>query len=186
VIDSVDTLASNIGTHTRTLTLISSILSLLRARTQPSRLVLHIDDSLAPGLAPQLVQTRLSPSLAHLSVHPIALLKHVATTYLTPPPPLTPLERYWRIFAPIAARPAESERLVFGPEGTGCPSAREMIVDILMRGGGDASGANGRTRGAERVFEAWTEAGACELSDLGALKDVYSRKMTTHEVGQSS
>lgn len=180
-IDSVDTLADDLGSDSRTLKLIHSIFTLIRSRPVPSRLVLHIDSSVAPTLAPQLVQTRLSPSLAHVTARPTALIKHVALTYLTPPPPVTPPERFWRVFGPIAARPAEAERLVFGPDGTGNPGSKEMVVEVIVRGGGDVPGTGSRTRGAERELEGWTESGPCELSQLPTLKDVFTRKIVSNE-----
>ena len=55
-----------------------------------------------------------------------------------------------------------------------------MVVDVLVRGGGDGSG---RRRAVERVLEGWSAAlgGACDLTALESLKGVWKRK-TVDEV----
>jgi len=100
------------------------------------------------------------------------LLTHLATTYLTPPPPISPLAKFWGAFLPFSERSYESDRLVFGPGGEGCGGNQEMVVEVLVRGGVNGSG---RRRGAERVLEGWNSAGACELSALESLKSLWVR-----------
>ena len=110
----------------------------------------------------------------HLTAHPSALLTHLSTAYLTPPPPLSTPEKFWGVFIPIAERPYESERLVFGPGGDGS-AAQEFAAEVLVRGGADGSG---RRRGVERVLEGWSPAagGPCELRDLESLKTLWTKK----------
>ncbi|THH16743.1 hypothetical protein EW146_g3947 [Bondarzewia mesenterica] len=175
IIDSADTLCADIGSPAQTYTLISAILTLLRARPSHSRLIVHI---LTPtSLLPLLLPTRLSPTLAHLTAHPPSLLTHLSTTQFTPPPPSTPAPRFWAVFSPLASRAWEVERLVFGVEGEGAGSGRdELVVEVLLRGPGSGTG-EGKRRGAERVLEGWTKAtGPCELVELESLKNVWARK----------
>lgn len=194
VIDSVDTLYSDIGSLSETTRVLSDVLALVRERggkfspssfsptfptflihpsTGSSRLIMHV---LAPSpLLSLLTQTRFSSSLTHLTAHPSVLLMHLASAYLTPPPPLSPDEKFWGVFIPIAERHYESEKLVFGPDGEGSGSPTEFVVEVLDRGGADDTG---RRRGAQRVLEGWSTAvgGPCELHQLESLKALWSKK----------
>ncbi|KAI0825184.1 hypothetical protein BC628DRAFT_299613 [Trametes gibbosa] len=173
VIDAIDTVAADTGSVSGTARLLSELLALVRTRGATSRVVLHV---LAPSpLIPILTQTRFSPTLTHLIAHPTALLAHIASAYLTPPPPLASPEKFWGVFIPISERHYESERLVFGPEGEGS-GLQEFAVEVLLRGpGGDGAA---RRRGVERVLEGWSPAagGPCELRDLDSLKSLWSRR----------
>ncbi|KAI0361682.1 hypothetical protein OH77DRAFT_1500963 [Trametes cingulata] len=172
VVDSVDTLLSDIDSISETTRLLAELLSLVRARGSSSRLILH---TLAPSpLIPILTQTRFSPSLTHLIAHPTALLTHLASAYLTPPPPLSAIEKFWGVFIPISERHYESEKLVFGAGGEGS-GLQEFAVEVIVRGGADGSG---RRRGVERVLEGWSPAagGPCELRELERLKALWSKK----------
>jgi elongator complex protein 5 len=121
----------------------------------------------------------------HLICHPPALLIHLATSYLTPPPPLTPAAKFWGLFIPISERGHESDRLVFGPggEGTGGGFTGEIIVEVLVRGGAEGTT---RRKGVERALEGWSEArgGPSELSDLESLTAVWGRKLSGGTVGE--
>ncbi|OJT12966.1 hypothetical protein TRAPUB_10531 [Trametes pubescens] len=172
IIDSVDTLLSDLESVSETTRLLSELLALVRERGGTSRLILHI---LSPSpLIPLLTQTRFSPSLTHLIAHPPPLLTHLASAYLTPPPPLSSPEKFWGVFIPISERPYESERLVFGSAGEGS-GLQECAVEVLVRGGADGAG---RRRGVERVLEGWSPAagGACELREMGSLKSLWSKR----------
>jgi len=170
IIDSVDTLFSDLGSLAKTEKLLTELLSLVRSREDTSRLVLHV---LAPSpLIPILVQTRFSPTLSHVIAHPTALLKHLATEYLTPPLPLSPPEKFWGVFLPIVDRHYESEKLIFGSGGEGSGGV-EFVVEVLVRG---ADGP-GRKRGVERVLEGWSSDGLpCELTALESLKSLWKGK----------
>lgn len=110
------------------------------------------------------------------------LLTHLATAYLTPPPPLSTPEKFWGVFIPFSERAYESEKLVFGPngEGGGGIVKGELVVEVLVRGGGE-----GRRRTVERVLEGWadTKGGPCELSAMESLKSIWTKKAVAEEVG---
>jgi len=174
VIDSVDTLASDLGSTSQTYRFLHNIISLIRARPNPSTLTLHV---LHPSpLLPLLTQTSFSPSLTHIISHPPILLTYLSTAYLTPPPPSSTPEKFWGVFIPVSERGYESEKLVFGPggDGPGGGEKGEFIVEVLMRGGGE-----GRRRAVERVLEGWSRSkgGPCELTLLESLKSIWTKKV---------
>ncbi|KAF9822227.1 hypothetical protein IEO21_00221 [Rhodonia placenta] len=174
IIDSVDTLHSDIGSLAKTERFLSELVKFIRTRETTSRLVLH---ALAPSpVITAVTQTRFSSSIAHITAHPAALIKHVAAEYLTPPPPLSPPEKFWRVFIPIAERHYEAEKLVFGPGGAGSGGS-DFVLEVLVRG---ADGP-GRRRGVERVLEGWAadnQGGSpCELRELDDLKSLWLRKV---------
>ncbi|KAF9241321.1 hypothetical protein BU15DRAFT_87243 [Melanogaster broomeanus] len=126
-------------------------------------------------LLPILTQTSLSPTLTHLTAHPPALIGHLASSYLTPPPTAGPPEKFWGVFIPLSERAHESESLVYGPGGTGTCSGggadvRELVVEVLVRG----AGAEGRKRGIERTGR----------RRLESLKSIWARKISADEVFQ--
>lgn len=192
VIDSVDTLLSNLGSSARTYQVLNNILNAIKRSscmsglysmlyvadnsTAASRLIVHV---LAPcPLIPLLTEVRLSSSLVYLKAHPPVLLTHVASAYLMPPPPQSTPEKFWSVFIPLSERYHESEQLVYGAnrEGSG---GGEVVVEILVRGSG-----GGRRRGVERVLEGWISSTAtpCGLQDLESLKTVWAKKGTVQEV----
>ncbi|CAL1695935.1 unnamed protein product [Somion occarium] len=181
VIDSVDTLLDNLSSQSKTYNLLSRMLSAVRAGANTSRLILHIR---APSsLLPLLTQTRFSPSLTHLTSHPPMLLTHLSIAYFTPPPPLSPPEKFWSVFTPISERLYESENLVFGSEGEGL-AGNEIVVEVLVRGGGvGGTGGEGRKRGVERALEGWVSAEGkpCDLSALESLRGLWTRKHVSEE-----
>lgn len=108
-----------------------------------------------------------------LVAHPVVLLTHIAKEYLTPPPPSTPKAKFWNVFLPLSERIHDVERLVYGinSNGEGSGGIAEFVVEILVRGG------EGRKRGIERELEGWSvTAGPCELTKLGSLKGVWTKK----------
>lgn len=148
-----------------------------------SRLVLHITSPSA--ILSLLTQYALSPSLAHIKAHPPELLIHLASAYLTPPPPASPPTKFWAVFVPFSEREYESDRLVFGVGGEGCGggASGEIVIEIVARGGG---GGRKRRPSVERVLEGWSsKVGACELRDLPSLRAVWARKVVA-EVGHSA
>ncbi|KAG6850508.1 hypothetical protein H0H93_012509 [Arthromyces matolae] len=171
IIDSIDVLSEDIGSIIETYAFFSSLLRLIRARPEPSRLILHA--TLPSQLTPLLTQPTFSPSLIQLIVHPVALLKHLAKEYLTLPPPSSPRAKFWSTFLPLSDRTHDIERLVYGTNGDGDGSGRavEMAVDVLVRGG------DGKKRGFERELEGWSLfEGPCDLTKLERLKEVWIRK----------
>lgn len=152
----------------------------LNVPTDASRLILHV---VAPSdLIPILTHTGFSSSLVHLTAHPAVLLTHIATAYLTPPPPRSSWEKYWGVFLPIAERYHESERLVVGSNGDGS-GGRQFIVEVLLR----ASSVSGRGRGVERVLEGWlTDEGniPCELGNISCLNSLNTRNTIVEKVSR--
>ncbi|KAJ3520894.1 hypothetical protein NM688_g9093 [Phlebia brevispora] len=171
VVDSADTLTSDLGSLSTTLLFLSEILSIIHERGSRSRLVLHMLSSCP--LRDIVSQTRFSASLTSLTSYPPVLLEHVAAEYMTPPPPLSPPEKFWGVFMPIAQRHHEAEKLVFSEGARGC-GEEEFAVEVLIRGANDL----GRRRGIERLLEGWStlSASPCELSELQSFKSLWSRR----------
>ncbi|KAJ6575175.1 hypothetical protein B0H19DRAFT_1127513, partial [Mycena capillaripes] len=172
VIDSVDTLASDIGSVSETYRFLHELMSLIRARPNASRLIVH---SLSPSpLIPLLCQPGFSPSLTHVISHPPSLLLHLSTEYLTLPPPLSAEAKFWGIFLPVSQRVHESERLIFGAEGEGTGDDDELVIEIIVRGDGEGL----RRRGVDRTLQGWSlTRGACPLAEVVALKSLWSRNI---------
>jgi elongator complex protein 5 len=135
-----------------------------------ARLILHSQSPSA--LLPLITQTGFSPFLSHVIAHPPALLAHLATEFLMPPPPISPLPKFWGVFLPLSERVHDTERLVFGSGGEGSGNPTEFVVELIVREG------VGRNRGIERVLEGWSSAlrGPCELNELEALKPFTEKK----------
>ncbi|KAL0951112.1 hypothetical protein HGRIS_007849 [Hohenbuehelia grisea] len=172
VIDSVDTLCSDIGSDAETYKFLSRLMSIIRARSNTSRLILHLTTPCS--LLPLLIQTSFSPSLVQFIAHPPVLLTHLATAYLTPPPPHTPEPKFYSVFLPFSERAYETDRLVYGPDGEGSGGLGEMVVEVLVRGGNEGTV---RRRGVERSLEGWsTEKGPCDLFSLESLKGLQKSK----------
>ncbi|KAI0067680.1 hypothetical protein BV25DRAFT_1819089 [Artomyces pyxidatus] len=170
IIDSADTLCTDLNSPSKAYALVASVLALVRSRPS-SRLILHI---LSPSpLLPLLLLPRLSSNLTHLIAHPPVLLTHLTTAHLTPPPPLTPPARFFRVFSPLTARAWEVEHLVFGSGGDGA-GGDDAVVEVLVR----VPPAGEKRRGVERVLEGWAAArGACALGELESLKKLWVRKV---------
>ncbi|KAG7099267.1 hypothetical protein E1B28_001128 [Marasmius oreades] len=171
VIDSLDTLLSDIGSVQAVYAFLRSVLSLISSRSKPSRLILHL--CIPCPLTPLLTSTSFFPSLAHLISHPPEILTHLAKEYLTFPPPISPEVKFWSVFIPLSERDHESERLVLQGRGSGNPE--EFVVEIILRGGSDASG---RRKGVQRTLEGWntTKGYPMPLNKLTSLSDLWKRK----------
>ncbi|KAI0793457.1 hypothetical protein C8Q75DRAFT_750243 [Abortiporus biennis] len=205
VIDSADTLLSNLGSQAKLYLILHKIQSLLRSKANSSRLIIHLVSPYSfPSSSPtsnqnsnsfpaSILSTSFSSTLTHLIAHPPSLLKHINNQYLLPPPPYTnPSEKFWSVFIPFSERSYDVEQTVFcinaeGPSG----DAGEIVVEIIQRGAGLGSGDNsGRRRGVERVLEGWicgssedNVGKACPLVELESLKKVFSKKgLPTEEV----
>lgn len=147
---------------------------------EPSVLILHL---LPCPLLPILTQTLLSATLTHIIAHPPSLLTHLASSYLTPPPPAGSAEKFWTVFIPVSERVHESEALVYGPDGSGTCSGGgmdfpEFVVELIVRG----IAAERRKRGIERTIEAWSGIGPERLENLDSLKSIWSRSKFLDEV----
>ncbi|KAG5648035.1 hypothetical protein DXG03_007070 [Asterophora parasitica] len=171
VIDSIDTLCSDVGSVSETCKFLGELYARIRARPIPSRLILHA--TRPSKLVPLLSQPSFSPSFTQLIAHPPVLLTHLAKDYLTPPPPASRKAKFWSAFLPLSERTHDVDRLVYGASGEGAGSATEIVVEILIRGGEGS----GRKRGIERELEGWTLVdGPCDLTKLESLRGLWGKK----------
>jgi elongator complex protein 5 len=187
VIDSVDTLASDLESSSKAVVFLDKLLSIVQARSLPSQLILHITESHNERFGvflSRITATHFSSTLLHVVSHPPILLRHLAEAYSTPPPPISSPEKFWSVFTPFVTRGPglEAEALVFGPNGEGAPST-EMVLEVLYRGPNESGGTSRRlTRGVERSLEGWRDGVLCDLSALTSLTSVFKRKTSTMEV----
>ncbi len=98
---------------------------------------------------------------------------HLAIAQLTPPPPASTPDRFWRIFAPLSARTWEVEQIVLGTGYAGPSDDGEIVLEVLTRA------PEGRGRNLERELEGWTADGPCSLSELDSLKGILEGKGKT-------
>jgi hypothetical protein len=125
---------------------------------EPSRLVLHL--TTPSPLRDHILAPRLAPTLAHIVAHPPALLLHLATAQLIPPPPASRPDRFWHVFSPLSSRAWEVEEIVSGRtrhEG-------EMVIEVVTRA------PEGVGRNLERELLGWLRDSPCLLSELDSLK----------------
>ncbi|KAI0094662.1 hypothetical protein BDY19DRAFT_34947 [Irpex rosettiformis] len=178
VIDSIETLLSNASNSVCSVyAFLSEILGTVQSHKGHSRLIIHGVGS--SPLTSLLSQPSFSSTMVHIISHPPVLLTHLSRSYSLPPPPLTPPERFWSVFSPIADREHEGESLVFGSDGEG-DGGDEIILELVVRGTGE-----GRRRAVERDLEGWKAEsgliGPCELKFLQSLGNVWTRKGTLDE-----
>jgi hypothetical protein len=196
VIDSADVLCADLESPSKAYALIVALFSTVLARpsmshrlfpplfffaadsssrfhslSEPSRLILHF--STHSPLRDLILTPRLSPTIAHITAHSPALLVHLAIAQLTPPPPASTPERFWRIFAPLSARTWEVEQIVLGPGCAGPNDEGEIVLEVLTRA------PEGRGRNIERELEGWTVDGPRPLSGLDSLKRILEDKGQT-------
>jgi len=164
IIDAADVLCADLGSPSQTCDIIASLLSHISARPKPSRLVLHL--TTPSPLRDHILAPRLSPTLAHIVAHPPALLLHLATTQLMPPPPATRPDRFWHVFSPLSSRTWEVEEIVLGPGGGGPRNDGEMVIELVTRA------PEGVGRNLERDLLGWLRDSPCSLSELDSLKSI--------------
>ena len=135
-----------------------------------SRMVLSV--SARCPVLPHLLTRAFCSDLHHIILHAPVLLRHISTTFLLNPPPLTPPPKWWSIFGPFSARErGEAERLYFSPQYTSGPvtAEDEVVVEIFSRSSG--------TKGVTRVLEGWSPSkGPCKLEELEKLKSMFAIK----------
>ena len=187
IIDSADVLCADLESPSKAYALIATLLSGVIARpseshghlhsfspiclifpssiSEPSRLILHF--ATHSPLHDLVLTPRLSPTLAQVIAHPPALLKHLATAQLLPPPPASAPDRFWPVFAPLSARTWEVERIVLGPGCVGLSDDGETVLQVVTRG---------RGKNVERELEGWMLNDACSLSELDSLKGILEDK----------
>jgi len=179
IIDAADVLCADLGSPSHTCAVIASLLSLISARPKPSRLVLHL--TTPSPLRDHILAPRLAPTLAHIVAHPPALLLHLATAQLMPPPPVSRPDRFWHVFSPLSSRTWEVEEIVLGPGGGGPRHDGEMAIEVVTRA------PEGVGRNLERDLLGWLRDSPCLLSELDSLKPIFedvaktgSEQLTPH------
>lgn len=100
---------------------------------------------------------------------------------MTSPPPLSPEAKFWGVFIPISERGRDTEALIFGQGGEGSGGHSEMVVEVIARGGADASG---RRKAVERFLEGWDidKSQIVDLSQMSSLVSIWKRKVLVEEV----
>ncbi|KAJ3800811.1 hypothetical protein GGU11DRAFT_340977 [Lentinula aff. detonsa] len=178
IIDSADTLLTDNGSISDAYKFLRSLMTFISARSKQSKLILHL--TTPNKLLPLLLSTAFSPTLIQLIAHPPVLFTHLATEYMTPPPPLSSDAKFWGIFIPISERARDTEALIFGQEGEGSGGQEEMVVEVLVRGGSDASG---KRRAVERFLEGWDIENSLplDLSKMKSLTSIWRRKIVAQE-----
>ena len=179
VIDSVETLLSDMGSVSAVVTLLKKV----RER-QNTVVLLHVVQSHeSKGLIAHLSQTSFSPSLVLHTAYPTSLLLHISKNYMTPPPPLSPEPKFWSVFLPISKRQHDIDAIVYGGEGLGSHVTEDFVVETIIRGGQSGS----RRRAIERKLRGWTSPnGFCELIDLPQLEGLWGSKKISPEVVSAS
>ncbi|EAU93026.2 hypothetical protein CC1G_06746 [Coprinopsis cinerea okayama7 len=168
-IDSLDTLASDIGSTSEAYKALRELHSLLSSRAG-SLLILH---GLEPKLISLLIQPSFTPSLMYLKGHPPGIVAHIATEYLTPPPPYSTIPKFWSIFTPLSERRYTVNELVFGTKSEIHKEVEEILLEVLVRRPG---GQGSKKRSIERELEAWSaNVGPCEWTQLDTLRSVWSK-----------
>ena len=175
VIDSIETLLSDMGSVSAVVTLLKKV-----GKRQNTNLLLHVVQSHGTkDLIAHLSKTSFSPSLVLHTAYPTSLLIHISTSYMTPPPPLSPESKFWSVFLPISERQHDIDAIVYGGEGSGSHVTEEFVVETIVRGGQDGSR---RKRAVERNLRGWRSPnGFCELTDLMQLGDLWGSKKPSLE-----
>ena len=176
VIDSLETLLSDIGSVSAAVTLLKKV-----RKRQNTNLILHVVQSHeSKNLVAHLSQTSFSPSLVVHTAYPASLLLHISTNYMTPPPPLSPEPKFWSVFLPISERQHDIDAIVYGGEGSGSHVTEEFVVETIVRG----QNGGRKRRGVERTLQGWKSPnGFCELKDLPQLGGLWgSNRIPTEMV----
>ncbi|EIN13691.1 hypothetical protein PUNSTDRAFT_129365 [Punctularia strigosozonata HHB-11173 SS5] len=179
VIDSIDTLVADVESDAAVYRFVSSLFALVRSPPS-SRLIIHSTG--ASNLPALLSTTRFSASLTSITAYPTAVLDHLASSYLTPPPPLSPPAKFWRVFLPLAERQHDVNRLVFDRDGEGSSTIREFVIEVLVRGGDPSGRKSGGHHGVQRELQGWSVNGPCELKALKALQHLFAKTPAKEEV----
>lgn len=179
VIDSIDTLLSDVGSASAVVTLLKKV-----KKRQNASLLLHVVQSYeSRDLVAHLSQTSFSLSLVLHTAYPTSLLLHISTNYMTPPPPLSPDPKFWSVFLPISERQHDIDAIVYGGEGSGSHVTDEFVVETITRGGQNGSR---KRRAVERNLRGWkVPNGFCELKDLTQLGSLWGSDKISPETVRS-
>jgi len=180
VIDSVDTLLSDVGSASVVVTLLKKV-----KKRRGAGLLLHVVQSYeSRDLVAHLTQTSFSLSLVLHTAYPTSLLLHISTNYMTPPPPLSPDPKFWSVFLPISERQHDIDAIVYGGSGSGSHVTDEFVVETITRG---RQNGNRKRRAVERNLRGWkAPKGFCELKDLTQLGSLWGSDKISPETVCSS
>lgn len=153
--DDVDSLIQDYGSVAQCYKRLRTIFALVQDRPTPSRLIISLSSD--SPLIKLLTPPSFSPSLTSIVLHSPLLVRHLAGSYLTLPPPLSPPEKFWSLFHPAAER-GEGEILAFAStlsaeeeEIVRINAAQEGVMEIVTR----AVASSSSKRGLERRLEGW-------------------------------
>ncbi|KAH6917335.1 hypothetical protein BKA70DRAFT_1555865 [Coprinopsis sp. MPI-PUGE-AT-0042] len=169
LIDSVDTFVSDIGSSSASYKILRDVQNRIASRPD-SLLILHGANWSFLSL---LVQPSFSSSLLHIRAHPPGILSHLATEYLTPPPPYSPVPKFWNVFTPLSERGHAMNEMVFGNNPQIARGNKEILLELVIR---RPAGQGAKKRSVERELEAWSESrGPCEWTELECLKSITNK-----------
>ncbi|KAL1737346.1 hypothetical protein EV714DRAFT_266150 [Schizophyllum commune] len=172
VIDSIETLLSDIGNVSATSSFLIELVKKSAALNGELTLVLHTTESSTSPLISSLLHLSLPhlKNVAHVLAHSPGLVAHVAAEYGTPPPPVGSEERFWGVWLPVSARQSTIDLSIEDVDA----AEDEIIVEILSRGAA-------RRRAVERRLEGWSEDAPRELVQLRSLRRILSGKSKAPE-----
>ncbi|TRM66167.1 hypothetical protein BD626DRAFT_486927 [Schizophyllum amplum] len=179
VIDSLDSLQSDIGSISATSSFLTELCKRSIRTDGDHTIVLHTTSSSTSPLLSSLLHSSLShaKNVAHIVAHSPALITHVAAEYGTPPPPLGHEDRFWGVWMPVSARQATIDLTVNADADL---AADDTVVDILTRG------AASRRKAIERRLEGWADGTPCEVTALRSLRRIFSEKKRVIEETSTS
>ncbi|EIW86662.1 hypothetical protein CONPUDRAFT_134056 [Coniophora puteana RWD-64-598 SS2] len=180
VIDSVDTLVSDLESDSKAYKLLCLLFKVITSRSQGGVLILH---SLPCTILDMVTQATFSSSLAHVIAHPPELLSHLSSIYMTKYDPSSPNEKFWSLFIPFSRRTYEADKLVYSADGSGSNGGawcehwvrgnkvlhREFVLELVIR-------TEGRRRTIERSLEGWKNDHPTNITNLESLKDLWAYK----------
>ncbi|KZO95601.1 hypothetical protein CALVIDRAFT_599037 [Calocera viscosa TUFC12733] len=159
------------ATPVRAYTLVKALLSLLS--THPtSRLVLAL--SSGSPLAPLFISPSFSPDLTHLLPYPPSILQHLATNFLTLPPPFGPGQKFWALFTGAAER------------GEGVTPRTVRVEEGLLESRVRKRGRVHRELGGWKEVDVGPGAGACAWEELGGMQEMVNGLLRTGQVQAST
>ena len=119
------------------------------------------------------IQPSFSSSLLHIRAHPPGIITHLAAEYFTPPPPYSPIPKFWSVFVPFSEREHTMKELVFGNNPQIARGTKEILLEVILR---QPAGQATKRRSIERELEAWSETlGFCQWTQLECLKSITGK-----------
>jgi hypothetical protein len=155
----------NIGMAAPSRTIISASSTGINQKESSSSVINHV------------LSTSFTPSVTHLRLYPPVLFTHLSKAFLLPPPPRTPIAKFYSVFAPFVQRERrEAEKLWYadldGREpGSGNGNDErglETVIEAVVR-------PLGMRKSVERSLEGWIDGkGVRQLEDLQSLGECFA------------